>query len=132
MAMNRLSRKVINLVRERQGTTLIEILAGLAILGTIGGAFMSSTTTGMMGTRLVEEKTTAQIVAQAQLEDTKNADYLVAPATYPTTVTPPSGYSVSVDAEPLPYGDDDIQNITITVRRQDQVLLVVEDYKVNR
>ena len=130
--MNRLSRKMINLVRERKGTTLVETLAGLAILGTIGSTFLGSITTGMMGTRLVEEKTTAQVVAQAQLEDTKNADYLVAPATYPTTVTPPSGYSVSVDAEPLPDGDDDIQNITITVRRQDQVLLVVEDYKVNR
>ena len=132
MAMNRLSRKMINLVRERKGATLIETLAGLAILGTIGVAFMSSMTTGMMGTRLVEEKTTAQVVAQAQLEDTKNADYLVAPVTYPSTVTPPSGYSVSVEAEPLPDGDDNIQNITITVWRKDQVLLVVEDYKVNR
>jgi len=132
MATNRLRRKMINLIRERKGTTLLEALVGMAILGAIGVAFMSSVTTGMTGTRLVEQKTTAQIVAQAQLEETKNADYLVAPATYPTTVTPPSGYSVSIEAAPLPGGDDNIQNIKITVRQQDRVLLVMEDYKVNR
>ena len=130
--MNRLSRRIVNLVQGQEGTNLIEVLLGLAIMGTIGITLLGALSTSIICTRIVDEQNIAQVAAQAQLEDTKQAAYLVAPATYPITITPPEGYSVSAEAQPLPDADDDIQKIEITVYRHGRGLLTLEDYKVNR
>ncbi len=49
------------------------------------------------------------------------------------TPTPPAGYTVSAEATSIdPEGDSSIQKITVTVARDGDTLLTVEDYKVDR
>ncbi len=132
-AIDHLTKKLSNPIRGQQGTSLAETLVGIGILGAIGVTFLTSLTTGINTVGMVDEQTTAQSMAQAQLEDTKSSVYLIAPTAYPTTtITPPGDYSVSVEALPLPDTDDDIQKIKVTVSRNGKTVLVLEDYKVNR
>ena len=130
--MNQLAKRITNLIRGQRGESLIETLVGVGILGAIGVCLLTSLTTGMNAVGIVDEQSTAQHLAQVQLEDTKSHSYIVAPATYPTTVTPPDSYSVSVEAQPLPGAGDDIQKIVVTVSREGRALLIAEDFKVNR
>jgi len=47
-------------------------------------------------------------------------------------VTPPAGYAVSADATAIPEGDSSVQMITVTVTRDGDTLLAIEDFKVDR
>jgi len=119
-------------VSNQKGSLLIEALIAIALFAIIGSVFLSALSTGFIALGLTDEQVTAQVLARTQLEDTKSQPYVTAPTTYPTTVTPPDGYSVSVEALPIPDADDSIQKIKVTVSRDGYVLLEVEDYKVNR
>ncbi len=129
--MRQLVKKIANLIRKQRGSSMPETLVGMGILGIVGVCFLTSLTTGIHAVGTVDAQATAQLLAQVQMEDTKNQDYLVAPTTYPTTVNAPDGYSVTVAALSLPDADDDIQKIEVTVRHEGRVLIVLEDYKVN-
>ena len=87
--------------------------------------------TGSLGVATTEERVTAENLARSQLEYTKSQAYLSAPASY-ATVTPPTGYAVSAQASSIPDADSAIQKITVTVTRIGEMLLTVEDYKVDR
>ncbi|GAG72481.1 unnamed protein product, partial [marine sediment metagenome] len=61
--------------RRERGTTLIETAVALAVLGAIAVTFLSglATTTKVVG--LTDEQTTAESLAQSQMEWVKNAGY---------------------------------------------------------
>jgi hypothetical protein len=76
----------------------------------------------------------AENLARSQLEYTKSQTYIPLPNAVYATVTPPAGYTVAVEAAEIltPSTDTAIEKITVTVSRDGQSLLSVEDFKVNR
>ena len=131
-----LSRKLnIGTCRE-SGTTLLETIVALAILGTIVVIFLG----GIIGTTkaasLTDEQTTAESLAQSQMEWAKNATYIPDTTQY-TPVAIPDGkdyvnYSANITAASLNNPDDGIQKITVTIKRSGRLVFSLEDYKVNR
>ena len=119
------------IVDGQEGVGLVETLVAVAILGVTLVVLLAAISTGSTGVATTEERVTAENLARSQLEYTKSQPYSTAPASY-ATVTPPAGYAVSADATSIPEGDSSVQKITVTVARDGDTLLTVEDYKVDR
>ena len=115
----------------QDGVGLVETLVAVAILGVTLVTLLAAISTGSIGVATTEERVTAENLARSQLEYAKSQSYLTAPASY-ATVTPPVGYTISAEATSIPEGDSSIQKITVTVTRDGDTLLTVEDYKVDR
>ncbi|MFC1967502.1 hypothetical protein ACFLV2_02570 [Chloroflexota bacterium] len=130
MKINRKTRAK-DRAREESGLGLVETLMAVAILGTAIVAFVTALSTGSIAVGQNEEQTVAQGLARSQLEYTKSYPYDVNAITYPT-VTPRAGYAVAVAVGPVPGTDTDMQKITVTVSREGQDILNVENYKMNR
>jgi len=118
------------------GTTLIEAVVALAILGTIGVTFLSGLTTTSKAAFISDEQATAESLAQSQMEWVKNASYSYNATGYTSapipTVKDYLNYSATIVAAPLHNPDDGIQRLTVTVKRYDETTTKLEGYKVDR
>ena len=119
----------------QEGFGLVEVLVAVAILGMTLVALLAALSTGSIGVASKDEQVTAANLARSQLEYTRSQPY----AELYETVTPLAGYTVSVQADSVPEatsvpGADPstIQKITVTVTRNGETLLTVEDFKVDR
>jgi Tfp pilus assembly protein PilV len=119
----------------QEGVGLVEVLVAVAIVGMTVVALLAALSTGSIGVATSDEQVTAANLARSQLEYTRSQPY----ADFYETVTPPAGYAVSVqtasvpDATSVPGADSTtIQKITVTVTRNSETLLTVEDFKVDR
>ncbi len=112
---------------------LVEVLVAVAILGMTLVALLAALSTGSIGVTTTDSEVTAANLARSQLEYTRSQPYAEVPTEY-ATVTPPAGYTVSVQAAsiPEPVTDTNIQKITVIVARDGKTLATVEDYKVKR
>jgi len=118
------------------GVTFIETVVALAILGVIAVAFLNGLTTTSKSVFIADEHTTAESLAQSQMEWVKNASYSYNATTY-SSAPIPSGkdylnYSTLITAEPLRSPDDGIQKIIVTIKRSDKGVTILEGYKVDR
>jgi prepilin-type N-terminal cleavage/methylation domain-containing protein len=122
-----------------RGFTLIEIVIAIALVGIIAVAILNSLSTASLALILADERATAESLARSQMEYTKNSPYdLRDPPQYPLIDIPDGyiGYSIEVDAvrlDPEEDGTDDddgIQKITVTVSRNDKMLVTLENYKL--
>ena len=114
-------------VKHNNGFSLIEVLIALALMGTIGVAFLSGMGTVSGVTLTTDKRETAKNLAENQMEYIKNQAYA---ATYTSAPIQPeyTGYNVTIDAEYLQ--DSDIQKITVTTTFQNKVVMKLEGYKV--
>jgi len=132
MSINQwLSRAKACLVWDQRGFGLVESLAAVAILGVTVVAFVIGLSAGSVTVREGNQEVVAQSLAQTQLEYVKNYPYDPEATTYPTVDTP-EGYSISVGVGAINGTDVDIQKITVIISRDEEAILTVEDYKVNR
>ena len=118
------------------GVTFIETVVALAILGVIAVAFLNGLTTTSKSVFIADEHTTAESLAQSQMEWVKNASYSYNATTY-SSAPIPSGkdyinYSALITVEPLRSPDDGIQKISVTIKRSDKGVTKLEGYKVDR
>ncbi len=118
------------------GVTFIETVVALAILGVIAVTFLNGLTTTSKSVFIADEHTTAESLAQSQMEWVKNASYSYNATTY-SSAPIPSGkdylnYSTLITAEPLRSPDDGIQKITVTIKRSDKGVTILEGYKADR
>ncbi len=129
-------RKLNVRTNRESGTTLLETLVALAILGTIAVVFLG----GIIGTTKAaavdDEQTTAASLAQSQMEWARNATYASGATQYAPAALPAGGdylnYTVNITAASLHNPDDGIQKINVAVRRSGKLVVILEDYKVNR
>ena len=119
------------LIQGQKGLGLVESLVAVAILGTAVTAFIVALSAGSIAVREQEEQVVAQGLAQTQLEYVKSYSYDTEATAYPAIDTP-EGYAISVEVSPVPDADADIQKITVTISREAEDILAVENYKVNR
>jgi Tfp pilus assembly protein PilV len=117
--------------RGEQGVTLVESLVAIAILG--GGVLTMILTMsgGVLAIQENDQQAIAQGLARTQLEYTKSYPFERHATTYPAISTP-DGYSSAVSVAEVPGGDSEIQKITANIMRDGAVILIAEDYKVNR
>ena len=129
--MKQCTRKVRVWLQDQRGISLVELLVALAIMGIAAVAFIVPLSTGAIAVRDSDEGIVAQSLAKSQLEYTKSYPYNSLATTYPTVV-PQEGYDITVNVSSVSGADGDIQKITVTVSRDGNGLLVIEDYKVDR
>ena len=120
-----------SLLREERGMTLVEALMTIAIIGVVLVTFATGMSSGAIAVRENDQEVTVQSLARTQMEYIKGYPYDSGASTYPTVSTP-AGYSISVAVTATPDADSNIQKVTANISRDGQLLLTVEDYKVNR
>ena len=116
-------------MKRETGSTLIEAIVALALLGIIGAVFLGALATSSSTRALADEHASARILAESQMENIRRQDYSFSydPPLIPAEYT---SYSTRIDVENLRNGN--IQKITITARHHDRDITALESYKTNR
>jgi len=124
------------LSRGESGTTLLETLIALTILGIISVAFLSGLTTTSRAAIISARRATAESLAQSQMETVKQAVYVYEATQYTPIQVPDdvsyTGFSAAIVAEAIESPDDGVQKITVTIRHRDRDVFTLESYKVKR
>ena len=118
------------LMKNEKGYTLIEVLVALGLLGVFAAVFLTGIATSSKAILIADERTTAESLARSQMEYVKELDYngatLYDPAPIPAEHV---GFSATIDAVELAAG---LQKITVTIDYYGEVVITLEDYKVDR
>jgi len=118
------------------GVTLIETVVALAILGVIAVAFLNGLTNASKAAFTADEQSTAESLAQSQMEWAKTVTYVYSATEYSPAPIPGGkdyiNYSAIIAADPLHDPDDGIQKIIVTVKHSDKGVIKLEGYKVDR
>ena len=117
--------------KDQGGLGLVETLVAVAILGTAVVAFVTALSAGSIAVGEYDGEAVAQRLAQSQMEYTKSSTFDPGAITYPL-LNAPVGYVVSVAVSAVPNAGSDIQKITVTVARDGEEMIKVEDYKMDR
>jgi len=114
------------LVSGQKGTTLIEVLIAIAILGVISVPFLTALSTSSRALIIADERTTTESLIRSQIEYVRSQEY-DANGTYAEIADVPVGYNVSLSN--FTNLEDGLQKITITVWRDGEVVLITSTYK---
>ncbi len=121
------------LFRNQKGFSLIEVLISLALVGIIGVTFLGALGTAPKTVISTDERQTAKVIAEAQMEYIKSlasADGGYTPLAIPAEYT---GYSVLTEDGKIPAsyisGDEKLQKIIVTIQRNGKTVYVLEGYK---
>jgi type II secretory pathway pseudopilin PulG len=130
------------ILNDEEGTTLVEELVTVAIIGIGIVILVAMITTGVIGVRQVNDKVLAESLARSQLEIIKDAAYQADPVSVPyPAVAPIPNYSVAVGIEywnatsstfVSALRNDGLQKITVTVSSAGTPLVQNAEYKVDR
>ena len=137
-----MSSKGSRILNDEEGTTLVEELVTVAIIGIGIVILVAMITTGVIGVRQVDDRVLAESLARSQLEIIKDAAYQADPVSVPyPAVAPIPNYVVAVgieywNASSSTFGsavwDDGLQKITVTVSSAGTPLVQTAEYKVDR
>jgi type II secretory pathway pseudopilin PulG len=119
---------------------MLEVVIAIALLGIIAVSVLGSLQTAALALISADRRATAESIARTQMEWVRysnydddltegHPEYSVDPQ-----ITLPPDFSVMTTAIRLnkdvdPDDDDGIQQITVSVSHQDQVLVTLEDFK---
>ncbi len=137
-----LTNKGFRTLNDEEGTTLVEELVTVAIIGIGIVILVAMITTGVVGVRQVDDRVLAESLARSQLEIIKDAAYQADPVSVPyPAVAPIPNYSVAVGIEywnattsafVAAVRNDGLQKITVTVSSAGTPLVQTAEYKVDR
>jgi type II secretory pathway pseudopilin PulG len=113
------------------GTSLVEALVAIAILGVSATAFLLALSTGSIATRSQDEEAMAQGLVRTQIEAIKAAAYDATGASY-AIISTPSEYGISLSTSSSLYGSSAIQKVTVAVSHAGTAVLTLEGYKADR
>ena len=123
-----------------RGFSILEVVIAIALLGIIGVSVLSALQTAALAFIIADRRATAESIARTQMEYVRYSDYEGDPEEGPPQYSQdpyielPPDYSVLTTAIRLnkdvdPNDDDGIQEITVTVSHDGQVVVTLEDYK---
>jgi len=112
------------LVSGQKGTTLIEVLIAIALLGMIAVPFLTALSTSSRALIIADERTTTESLIRSQMEYVKSQEYDA--DEYAEIADIPVGYDVYLNVTELVPG---LQNITVTVWRDGEPVLTTSTYK---
>ncbi len=137
----------------------IEVIVALALLAATAVAFLSGLTTALTTSRIADERSVAQTLAQSELEYVKSQEYSTGAWSYTVTSSGSSSsnepdwfdadhtlgdqsgtYSLEVEAADfdadedgdIDTDDEGIRKITASVSHHGEEVLVLDGYKVER
>jgi len=131
-----------SLITGQRGSALVEELVTVAVIGLGLSILVAMITTGAVGVRMIDDRSTAEILARSQLELIADAPYQADPLVnpYPTPAAVP-GYTVSVSIRywnsasssfTTSTVNDGLQEISVTVSDSDGPLYTLSGYKTER
>ena len=117
------------MLKSQVGSTLLEVVIALALLGIIGGTFLSALINSTNSRTISSEHTAGRIIAASQMDSILHQPYSFV---YDTFEIPPeyTGYTTAVEIEDL--FDGNLQKITVTVKYHEKEVTKLESYKVIR
>lgn len=115
----------------QSGVILLETLVGIAAISTTVLAGVVALSTASIASREVAEQTQGAVAAISQIELIRTLPYVATGGSY-TSITPPAGYSVSNTTSAYPGGNANIQNVTVTVTFNGEVVQQQTVVKINR
>ena len=116
-----------------RGAGAIEAIIALGILGLVAVTFIGGLSTTLKAVSVADEQSTAQAIAQSEMEYVKSLPYEHGTTGYGTDPNLAlNGYALAAVAAPLHDPDDGIQKVMVTVKHHDKEVLTLEDYKVDR
>jgi type II secretory pathway pseudopilin PulG len=131
--MRTVAKAISRFHKEQRGISLAETLVAVAILGVIAVAFINGLTTAYKAGQINDEQTTAESIAQSQMEWVRNISYVEEATEYSPAPLPDDSnylnYSVVITAEPLHSPDEGLQKITVTVSHMGKQIIQLESYK---
>ena len=112
-----------------RGSSLVEAVVALALIGIIGVCFLSAVATSSSSRLIADEGTSGRILAESQMEEIRKRSYALTydPVPIPDEYT---GYFALIDVDPFRNGS--IQKITVTITHHSKAVASLESYKVNR
>ncbi len=129
-------RRMTTIVRRQEGSSFVDVLIALSILGIIGTVFLSGVWTSTRASAQAEEMVTMDNLARAQMEYVKSYPFqdsrvypLVSTPGSPGQIAVPSGYSLNVNA--TSYYDGTLQQINVVVSHGGRTRTLI-GYKTDR
>ncbi len=117
-----------NKMKSQKGTTLLEVIVSLALLGIIGVLFLSGAQNSAKARVQADERASAKIIAESVIDSVKKMDYS---SSYEVTVPAEyTGFTADITADYLE--SNDIQKLTVVISHLGREVLTLENYKVNR
>lgn len=126
----------------QEGFAFIEALLALVILGAFGTALLGGLAVATKATPIADETSTAQNLAETQMEYVLNQDYdhINDPPQYfvISGTDVPEGYSISSVAIRLDAdddgsdNDDGIQKIEVSIQHWDETVTILEGYRIRQ
>ncbi len=115
-------------MKYEKGTSLLEVLVALALMGIISVLFLGSVANSSSARVTADTRVSAKILAESLMDNIKNQDY---EPSYVITIPPEfAGYSADLTVESMANGN--IQKLTIVIEHFDSEVLTLESYKVER
>ena len=116
--------------KHQKGSSLLEIIVALALLGIISVAFLSGLATTSTARADASARSSAKILAENLMEQIKKSDFAVS---YSSNVTIPDEFAGLTPAiSVVPGKNGSIQKITISVSFAGEVIYSLETYKTDR
>jgi prepilin-type N-terminal cleavage/methylation domain-containing protein len=141
-------------IKGEKGFSLMEVAIAIALLGVVAVGFLGAMATGSRAIFIADERATAESLARAQLEHSREQDYIdysEDPHDVYDTISPPDAtYAIDFGVAPfdtetgLPYGqtggifeqDDGIQKMTVTIIHtvggETEAVFTLEGYRTFR
>lgn len=115
-------------MRREKGSSILEVLVALTLLGIISVLFLSSVTNSTSARVTADTRVSAKILAESLIDDIKKQSF---DPSYTVTVPPEFvGYSANLTVTSLANGN--IQKLTVVIKHLDTDVLTLESYKVDR
>jgi len=118
-------------MRPQAGTILLETLVGIAVVSTTVLAGIVALSTASLASEKVSEDTQGAVIAISQIESIRTQPYLATGNSYPSISTP-AGSTVTNTTSSYPGGGPRIQNVTVQVTFDGDVIREQTITKIDR
>ena len=119
-----------------KGTSMIEVLLGIVLLGLVGISYLGGIGTGTQATIITKEQAVAESLVRSEAEYVKGerCEYQSGASEYPVdpTLAIPAGWTVPAPTVVPVHGRDGIQEVTVTAQHHGETVLSIVIYKVDR